>query len=103
MIGIGSVTLAHTVGWNELGICVDGDGRPEVSDSVLILSGRYVALLLTDVAPDLIDLDTLASKVVHHRVKDIVAGLSDPHHEAHDGVTMDTRHLLHGPDTVSFD
>ena len=92
MIGSCAVSLAHAVGWHELRICVDGDERPEVTNPVWIIHRLDVALLLSNVAPHLVHLDSPAWGILGDRVRQLDPGF-DPRTYGHRQLSLLMREL----------
>ncbi len=58
------VTLADDVGGDQLGLNVEGDVSPNVTNEVLIVGARDILLLLADEPPNLINLNGTERKVL---------------------------------------
>lgn len=83
---------------NELCIGVDSAECPYAANLHRI-AHFYVAVLLSDEAPNLIHLQPLAGKVLHLCIHHGGATLTNFDAEAHDRITVDTGNPLYGTNT----
>src|SRR5262249_9142776 len=97
-IRVGRVPLADPIARDQFGVRVDGDKSPNVS-GVLGLVAGHSARLLSNEAPNLIDLDALARQIAHQLVEQPLAALANPNPESHDRVPVNARDALNGSNT----
>jgi len=61
-----------------------------------------MALFLADITPNFVKLDMPAIQIADFLVHDLLAGLTNAHHQPHDGLPMNPGHALDRPNGNSF-
>ena len=93
------VALADDERWNQLGVRVQRDERPDIA----VRPGLAGVLLLrADEPPNLVNLDLLAGEVPHLFVHDFLAGGPDADAEVHYRVAVDAGYALDAADARAF-
>jgi hypothetical protein len=80
--------LADAEARNELRFGINRHKGPLVADLTPVIVSRNLALLLADIGPDFVDLNTLAGELAHLLVHEDCAAVSDLDHRAQDGIAV---------------
>jgi hypothetical protein len=74
-----------------------------IANAARIVEGRHVALLLANIGPNLINLDSAAAKLAHLLVHELRATVANLDQQAADRIAMRPRHPLGAADRIAFD
>ena len=94
--------FADTVCRNDLRLGIERDERVLIAEPARIVVFGHVALLLADIGPDLVNLDTAAGQLAHLFVHQLGATLTDLNQQAADRVAVRAGHPLSAADRIPF-